>query len=358
MKGDNMNHNLFQQAADQYKKGNVNEAGRLLQDLVAIEPMNEHAWYALAVCCSSIAEKQQYLKKALLINPKYEKAKAALEKTVQKIEEDQKPGGNYDISDKDTDKNLENKVSSSSTKMRYTFAGASTFQMEKDRRRNGFTITVIAIIVIIFLGFVILPNYQILGISGTGILILLLFIRFLSSFMLSKADKKFDEADRAYRGAESEIQVSELLDELGEDYVVFNDILGDYGNIDHVIICRQGGVFVVETKSHYGKISVDMDQVLINNHEPEKDFIAQSIRNSLFLQENIANVIGYKPWVTIFLVFTHAFVPLIQPIKGVHIINKRFLLNQIKKYAINYKNGQKVWNRRDEIFMFSDYDGQ
>ena len=57
------------------------------------------------------------------------------------------------------------------------------------------------------------------------------------------------------RGAKGEESISNILDDLKNEYLVVNDVLlpGTRGNIDHIVIGKNG-IFVIETKSHTGHI--------------------------------------------------------------------------------------------------------
>jgi len=47
-----------------------------------------------------------------------------------------------------------------------------------------------------------------------------------------------------------------LSDNLSEDFYVLMELTSPYGNIDHVVIGKFGGLFLIETKSHRGNVSV------------------------------------------------------------------------------------------------------
>ena len=110
-----------------------------------------------------------------------------------------------------------------------------------------------------------------------------------------------------------------------------HDIESPYGNIDHIVIGKNAGIFLLETKAHGGKVEVNGETLLVNGKLPEKDFIAQALRNSYWLRDEISQIVGDKPWITPILVFTNAFVPPTRPVKGVSIINKKYLLNFLQK---------------------------
>ena len=69
---------------------------------------------------------------------------------------------------------------------------------------------------------------------------------------------------RLSRGEEGERTVGALLESMaGSGWRVLHDISFGHGNIDHVLI-GPGGIFTVETKSHWGRIDADgLDQRML-----------------------------------------------------------------------------------------------
>ena len=122
---------------------------------------------------------------------------------------------------------------------------------------------------------------------------------------------------------------------MGDDYLVIHDVTADYGNIDHVVIGKDGNVFMIETKAHGGKVTIQKDHVLVNGHPPEKDFIKQSLRNSYWLRDKIETVTGIKPFVVPILVFTNAMVGYYPPCRGVHLTYGKNLLKTIERQGRN-----------------------
>ncbi len=55
------------------------------------------------------------------------------------------------------------------------------------------------------------------------------------------------------KGIKGESIVRRYLNQLPEDYFIFNDVKfpGSYGNIDHVVI-GSNGIFIIETKNFKG----------------------------------------------------------------------------------------------------------
>jgi hypothetical protein len=230
----------------------------------------------------------------------------------------------------------------------YRRAGKSTREMAKKRRSLALWIETIGIALFI-IGLIELQNAKALRIGGTGLTILLILLWTLPDMIGNRVDKKLKEEKRAIRGAKAEEKVGHLLSGLSSDYCVLNDIESPYGNIDHIVLSKNGGVFLIETKAHGGKVWADGEMLLVNGKPPEKDFIAQALKNTYWLRDEISQFAGSKPWITPLLVFTNAFVSPTKPLKGVNITNKKFLLSFLQRDSRPNVVNTRVWEQREEI---------
>ncbi len=86
------------------------------------------------------------------------------------------------------------------------------------------------------------------------------------------------------------------------------------------------GIFLPETRSHRGPVSTTGRKILVNGREPEIDFVAQAFKNSYWLRNEMERLLKVKPWITPVVVFTNAFVKFGRPVKGVRVVNCKFLL--------------------------------
>jgi len=96
---------------------------------------------------------------------------------------------------------------------------------------------------------------------------------------------------------------------------VLHDIESPYGNIDHIVIGKNNGIFLLETKAHGGKVTIERGHTLGQREATEKDFIAQCLRNTYWLRDEVEKVVGLKPWISPILVFTNAFISATRPVK-------------------------------------------
>jgi Nuclease-related domain. len=127
-----------------------------------------------------------------------------------------------------------------STGNRQKSAGQSTREMAAKRYKNRvwFVLLTVAIVLLILL---VANNSKALGIGGFGFLGLIILSRVIMNYSDARAKKMIKEEKRAIRGAKGEEKIGSLLENLGEDYLVIHDIESPYGNIDHIVISKQGG---------------------------------------------------------------------------------------------------------------------
>lgn len=227
-------------------------------------------------------------------------------------------------------------------------AGKSTRQMAKKRHTAAVWIAIIGIAVVIGIGYI-SQNPETFGLTGAGVLFLFFLMWIIPKFMNRKIDTKIKEEKRAVRGARAEEKVGEMLEALPEEFITLHDVASPYGNIDHIVISKSGGVFLIETKAHGGRVEMNGDTLLVNGKLPEKDFIAQTLKNSYWLRDTLDPFAGAKPWITSILVFTNAFVSYTKPIKGVQIINKKYLFPALQKTNHPNEVNTRIWEQKVNI---------
>lgn len=220
--------------------------------------------------------------------------------------------------------------------------------MAKRRYKSALWIGLIGVTILILIA-IIIQNAKVLGIGGVGILVLFILMKIIGDMVNRQVDHKIKLEKRAIRGAKAEEKIGDLLPKLSADYYVLNDINSPYGNIDHIVIGKNTGIFLIETKAHGGRVEIKGDSILINGKTPEKDFIAQALQNSYWLRDRIGDFAGSKPWITPILVFTNAFVPFGRPIKGVQIVNKKYLQNVLGRANNPNAVHAKIWDSRESI---------
>lgn len=340
-----MSTNPLHESAVLLKAGKKAEARKLLAELLQHDSANAPAWYGLSFCLDDPQQKRYCLERALAINPTAPQVKQALARldnptSAPLIQAPSAPPAHTVP---------ESAPPTVQPHMRQQ-AGASTRQMAEKRKHTALWIGVAAIFLVLVIVIFILPNARQFGIGGIGILLLIVLARIIPDLAETRMKRKFKEADRASRGAVAEELIGGLLDQLGGDFEVLHDVESPYGNIDHLILCKSGAVFLVETKSHRGKVTLENEELLLNGYPPEKDFIAQCLSNSYWLRDQIETVIGTKPWITPILVFTNAFVVSGRPLKGVVVVNKKYLLQAIRSRATQAATSA-LWENKEQVIQ-------
>jgi Nuclease-related domain len=132
---------------------------------------------------------------------------------------------------------------------------------------------------------------------GIGALLLMLVVLALIKAVGRRIDQSVNEERRAVRGAKGEEFIGAMLEGLGDRFLVFHDLPSPYGNIDHLAVSKETGLFLIETKAHGGRVSVVNGGLRINQRPPEKDLIAQVVRNTIWLSEQLEAKLSTKIWI-------------------------------------------------------------
>jgi hypothetical protein len=228
-------------------------------------------------------------------------------------------------------------------------AGQSTRDMAERRRRTGIWWGLGGIVAIVIIYFIITnPDY--FGIGGGAFLGLILLMKFIEGMSHRQMRKQSKLERRAIRGAKGEETVGSILQELDEEeFEVFHDVECPNGNIDHLVLSKTQGIFLIETKAHGGRVEIVGEKLLVNGKDPEKDFIAQTLRNTYWVRDQLQEELGIKVWVQPVIVFTNAFVKFGKPVKGIHITNKKYLLDYIQRERKPVSNAGLLWEQRENV---------
>jgi LmbE family N-acetylglucosaminyl deacetylase len=209
-------------------------------------------------------------------------------------------------------------------------AGASIRKMQRRFRNTRLGMLIALLAAVLGLIWLSLHYLKHPGWWGAGIVMTLVIVLQVLEKRTDRAERRLRKAARqANRGAEGEERVEEILARLPDDHVVIHDLLGDYGNIDHVVVAPHG-VFAIETKSHWGRLSCEGSTLLVNGRPLPKDVVAQTVRNALWLRDRTKEQTGLEVFVHAVLVFTRARASMPLPkLKGVQIVEARRLLEVI-----------------------------
>ncbi|QZA33268.1 nuclease-related domain-containing protein [Hydrogenibacillus sp. N12] len=204
-------------------------------------------------------------------------------------------------------------------------AGVSARKMAEKRTLILYGIILIYLVVGVLL-IRMFPNSTVIGAFGIG-LIISVFVVLLGN----EKDNPDKMIDRALQGAEGEQRVEKILSSLPDTYVVFHDLPCPAGNIDHIVV-GPTGIFVIETKSHRGEITVSSDGNLLRDGRPlEKNVVSQVWRQTMWLKETLESRLGHSVFIHPFLVFVNGFVRVYRPVQGVTVLPGKWLVETITK---------------------------
>jgi hypothetical protein len=200
-------------------------------------------------------------------------------------------------------------------------AGRNAREMAQQRYKK---VTIYAAVLVI-IGLLLLTNLNNMVKLGLPVSILIaIAVKFIADDIEKKGLYVKKRAKDADRGARAEEVVAERLMNLPDDYHAFHDIAFDGFNIDHVVV-GPGGIFLVETKSHSGNVDAKGDTLFLNSAQPPKNFLNQTWSQTYQLRDFLKKQTSREWKVKPILCFTRAFVSVRQPVKGITIVNNRYL---------------------------------
>jgi len=119
--------------------------------------------------------------------------------------------------------------------------------------------------------------------------------------------KRWFYISRKSWAAQAERKVQRILERLPMNhFTVLDDIKFKYGNIDHLVIRDDGAIFMIETKSHRGKVTFDGNRLLINGTPLKRNPISQLHRNIRWLRDKMKKRNASSLWITAIVVFPFA----------------------------------------------------
>jgi hypothetical protein len=182
--------------------------------------------------------------------------------------------------------------------------------------------------------------------------LLLLFISFVITVdrvVVPKMDELFRREGNAHRGAGAEEKIGALLDGLPRNYAVRHDVNTGRGNIDHLVFRRDGAVFLIETKSHSGRITKQDGQLRRNGQFLEKDFTRQTLDNVSWLKRFLKEHAGFEPWIHAAIVFTDAHVEKHLNLKNIDVFNASRLTRWMERARGNPRVAVILWPQVESL---------
>ena len=110
-----------------------------------------------------------------------------------------------------------------------------------------------------------------------------------------------------------------ILGGLPEDFVIFDNMLYNNSEIDHVIFNSGKGLFIINAIPDKGEVTYNGSQLLINRR-PRSEPIKKALRDTFWVKAAIREHIGIDVHVTSLVVSRFARVRLDGPILGVSVI--------------------------------------
>lgn len=142
---------------------------------------------------------------------------------------------------------------------------------------------------------------------------------------------------------ENNTTAERMFRNLPENCAVFHNIDTGYGRIEHILLSKEHGFFVIETKHHPGKVTATDTFILINNLAPEQDFAAKILWYAFWLMERVRRSRGPEIKVTPVIVFDNAVVDVPEQVNGMIITDPDNFSANIRKAKIDPETAACLW---------------
>ena len=217
--------------------------------------------------------------------------------------------------------------------------GSSTRQLAHQRHTHR---QILAVLGLVALAAIALAYYSLP--VAIGFLFALAGLWAVNHYFISSMDFVHRRERDGSRAAEAEETVGAILNHLPAGHQVFHDVPVARGNIDHLVLRRDGAVFVIETKSHRGDVTLEHCELRHDRRPFEKDFIRQTLDDVSWLKKSIADRLGFEPrWIHAAIVFTHAHVPRHCQLSRVHILRPDYLERWLASQPGDSDAALKLW---------------
>lgn len=334
-------------AGEYIKAGDKNSAAQILHQYLQTHSDDPVAWYGYSKCFNNLETRKECLEKSIELDPAFQIAITDLEEVNKQLNATALMTHSTETFSVEyfPAEDPEPEINQPSQQILTTRKMASELSEEKHNLENTYWIL---LVVLIGLGVLVLFNLK-----NSTLLLIIIAVPFLVKIFYTFFFKKYSTTKKKQRqyekGARGEETIVDLLSTLGPDFAVWHDVMTRYGNIDHIVLAKNGTLFMIETKANSGMVDASQGTLLLNGRQPPKDMIAQCLRNTYSLKEIIEAVFGRTIWVQPILVFTNAFVHSGKPIKGVSIINKKYLLENIRANSTKTGQGSWLWDKKEEF---------
>ena len=180
--------------------------------------------------------------------------------------------------------------------------------------------------IVFILLFVVYLSYLTFGNNPAPEDILLLFgylvvLVFVTRVMGAVLDYVWRRESRAVNGIIAGQKITALLKNLPADHMVLHDLDTGRNIVDHLIIRKDGAIFLIETQPHSGVITEEHGELLRDGRPFEKNLLKQTNNSVYWLQTFLKARVGSKLWIHSAIVFPEASIEVRGKVKGVQIIS-------------------------------------
>ena len=360
------------QARELYQAGKKIDARDVLVKAVISDPHNADLWFGLSYCIDDLPKKQDCLERVLFLNKDHPRARVLLEELLLlEFEQSQMPPVNLNTTipaqpittppRKVTRTGVPEQIIANGISIEKPVAVGTrlnttpipdglmiqTGMQAQQKAITAFTVVLAGIFLATFAA----EYLPFRGISRQIYFSLVALISLISLILIFLKFRSSETWSKALRRGYGEKMVGSLLESLDTDHVIAHDVQTGYGTINHLIICKNGNVILIDVKTDMGRVSVQHGRLSINGRKQGQEFYWQTLRNSEYIRDEFSRLVGIKVHVTPVIVFTHAYVPYLPAFSQVFLMNQKYILRFIEGSGPQ-KYARAIWSKREALMTF------
>lgn len=204
---------------------------------------------------------------------------------------------------------------------------------------------IVAAVIIISLA---LPMYKALGGSGAALAIHMIFV----GVLLRLIWKIMKDTQVRIQGAGGELGVKMTLRGLDDRFRVLGSVvIGNKGDMDFIVV-GPTGVWVIEVKSHKGRIRIENDRLLRDNKPFDKNFLRQVWGATYALKDELKKRIHMNLHIQPVVVFSSPYAKLgveLNRADNAYVIGIDQLIRLIERQGVEQLSAEEIQRITDAI---------
>ncbi|AEE14085.1 hypothetical protein Thena_0444 [Thermodesulfobium narugense DSM 14796] len=229
-------------------------------------------------------------------------------------------------------------------------------ELRKYIRKNSLLIAIVSVFftVILFLSDYLDqgPMFKLIILSLSILAIILILSRAYKNRNMSFISDNL--RTKPYRITE---ELGKELETIPENSLVYTHFPGKYGDILYLLVILGSGIYIINVCYTKGSFSIKNNEFFLDNAKPKRDILTMSLKNKVWLEEEIRKNLKVDVNVFSLIVFVNSDINGVFELNNVYLMNRESLANFLKAkrdFQINIKDISKLLRKIVEKYSLKE----